>query len=657
MLGKKVGGRYEILDRVGGGGMAVVYKAKDSLLGRIVALKVLRPQYAIDDDFVHRFRREAQAAASLSHPNIVSIFDVGVEDDIHYIVMEYVDGLTLKKYITSNAPLDVKEAIYITRQIAEALEHAHQNHTIHRDIKPHNILLGNNLQIKVTDFGIARAATSSTITHAGSVIGSVHYFSPEHAKGGVAGEKSDIYSLGVVLYEMLTGELPFSGESPISVALQHLRASFTEPRSINKDIPQSVENIILRSMAKDPLQRYASAKELIKDLDTCLLPERLNEEKVNIFDEDYDEQSTKVVSVIRDDMYDTKVVTSKEQQNMKTREEAYVKEDNDEEDDDERSSSSIRWLKPLISVVIIVLFTLGAYLGVKAIYESLFTIDEIILSDVRHKELDEAVKILEGQGLQVVDIREVNDDEVPEGYVISQSPEAETAVRENSLVRLTVSKGKPKIEMYDLTNMEQKKAEQLLDSFAEVKIVEEASDEVSEDFVIRHEPSPEEMVVPSETTVTLYVSTGPDTIQMPDLIGKTREEAEAIIQQSGLELGDVRSGHSDEYESGLVYQQFPADPEQEVAVGTEITIWISEGPSVREKVETFFIALKEGETARITIIISDVDGEHEFVNEVIDKSEIFEVPVKVTRAQDATITVYKNGLTYEGPVTITYEDL
>lgn len=342
MIGKKLGGRYEILDRVGGGGMAVVYKAKDLLLDRVVALKVLRPQYSIDDDFVHRFRREAQAAASLSHPNVVSIFDVGVEEDIHYIVMEYVEGSTLKEYITKRAPLHVDEAVQIAKQIAEALDHAHHNHIIHRDIKPHNILIGKANRVKVTDFGIARAVTSATITHAGSVIGSVHYFSPEQARGGVTGEKSDIYSLGIVLYEMVTGKLPYSGDSPISVALKHLQENFTTPRLLNPSIPQSVENIIIRSLAKDPMKRYASARELISDLDTCLDPRRVKEEKF-IIEESEDEEATKIVPAITEDMFDTKKVKTSEK----------VINDEEEEWEEEEPSKKAFWIKFALSLAIL----------------------------------------------------------------------------------------------------------------------------------------------------------------------------------------------------------------------------------------------------------------------------------------------------------------
>lgn len=304
MKGKQLGGRYEILDRVGGGGMAIVYKALDILLHRHVAVKILRLQYVHDEEFIERFRREAQAAASLSHSNIVSIYDVGQEEEIHYIVMEYIEGTTLNDLIKDKAPLQVEEAIRIASQICEALEHAHHNQIIHRDIKPHNILIGKNGRVKVTDFGIARAVTSSTITQTGSVMGSVHYFSPEHAKGTFTGEQSDLYSLGIVMYQMLTGKLPFIGESPISVALKHLQENVEDPRLVNPLIPQSVENVILRAVRKDPSDRYSSASQMLEDLESCLLPHRRNEAKLIFKDiDELDEEKTRVIPAIRPGQY------------------------------------------------------------------------------------------------------------------------------------------------------------------------------------------------------------------------------------------------------------------------------------------------------------------------------------------------------------------
>lgn len=266
MEGKKLGGRYEIDSRVGGGGMAMVYKARDVLLNRFVAIKVLNESLSNDSEFIRRFSREAQAAASLSHPNVVNVYDVGRDGYSHYIVMELVEGPTLKEYIQDNGPLPVEEAAAIVVQICEGLAHAHDNQIVHRDIKPHNILLGSKGRVKVTDFGIARAASSSTITQKGSVMGSVHYFSPEQARGGAIGEKSDIYSLGVVLYEMITGELPFDGDSAISIALKHLQEPVEDPRKYNPDLSDEFTNIILKALEKDPAERFSSSRAMMQEV-------------------------------------------------------------------------------------------------------------------------------------------------------------------------------------------------------------------------------------------------------------------------------------------------------------------------------------------------------------------------------------------------------
>ena len=274
MQGKKLGGRYEILGRIGGGGMAVVYKAIDSLLHRHVAIKVLSESLSNNSEFIRRFDREAQAAASLSHPNVVNVYDVGRDGYTHYIVMELVDGHTLKQYILDKGALPVEEAVEIASQICDGLSHAHENQIVHRDIKPHNILMGRNGRVKVTDFGIARAATSSTITQTGSVMGSVHYFSPEQARGGVVGEKSDIYSLGIVLYEMLTGQLPFDGDSAISIALKHLQENVVDPREFNPNIPENIVRIVMRALEKDPEMRYTSVKAMMQDLNYAISVDR-----------------------------------------------------------------------------------------------------------------------------------------------------------------------------------------------------------------------------------------------------------------------------------------------------------------------------------------------------------------------------------------------
>ncbi len=295
MIGKVLGNRYEIIEKIGGGGMALVYKAKCRLLNRFVAVKVLRAEFTEDEEFVKKFKRESQAAASLSHPNIVGIYDVGMEDNVYYIVMEYIKGQTLKDLIKKKGALGVDFATNIAIQISSALEHAHKNHIVHRDIKSHNIMIREDNSVKVTDFGIARAISSSTITNTGNVIGSVHYFSPEQARGGYTDEKSDIYSLGIVMYEMMTGRLPFEGETPIAVALKHIQEEALKPTSINTRIPKSMEDIIQKCIEKDVNNRYSSMSEIIADLRQSLVMPNGDFVKKNKFTD----ENTRVIKPIK----------------------------------------------------------------------------------------------------------------------------------------------------------------------------------------------------------------------------------------------------------------------------------------------------------------------------------------------------------------------
>lgn len=639
MIGKRLADRYELLDRVGGGGMAVVYKANDVLLDRIVAVKVLRPQYAIDDDFVYRFRREAQAAARLSHPNVVSIYDVGVEEEIHYIVMEFVEGSTLKEYITKYAPIDIQEAVEITKQIAEALDHAHHNQIIHRDIKPHNILIGKNRRVKVTDFGIARAVTSSTITHTGSVIGSVHYFSPEQARGGVTGEKSDIYSLGIVLYEMVTGKLPFTGDSPISVALKHLQETYTEPRQINSTIPQSIENIIMRSLAKDPIKRYASARKLMDDLDTALDSRRLDDKKVIIDDHFEDEEATKVIPVIHSDAFETKVVQKSANSGQ---------EEEEEWEEEESKSKRSLWFTLGISFIILLVLLFAAYQGVKFV-GNLLHVEEIVVEDVTNLPVDEAIEILKGQNLIVNNTLPRNSDEVEEGHVISQDPISGASVKENTYVTLTVSIGKEKEAMPRLVSLLEQTALRLVTEYKDIEITEEFSKDVVAGQVIRQEPEANEMVVPGDTIVKLYISKGAEKVEMPNLIGKTLAEAEADLTKRKLILETPPEEDFSDLPEGQVFRQESYQPEEELEAGTVIKIWISKGykEKFREKIVELPIALDMFEEAQISIFITDENGDRGVVEERIYESKTYQLSVKVNREQDALVKVFKNNELYE----------
>jgi Serine/threonine protein kinase len=652
MIGYELGGRYEIIERVGGGGMALVYRAQDILLGRNVAVKILRQQFVHDEEFVRRFRREAQAAASLSHPNIVSVYDVGQQDDTHYIVMEYVEGRNLNDIIKERAPLQPDEAVRIAAQICDALDHAHNNQIIHRDIKPHNILIGKNGRVKVTDFGIARAVTSSTITQTGSVVGSVHYLSPEHAKGVVTGEKSDLYSLGVVLYQMVTGRLPFLGESPISVALKHLQDGFEEPRQVNPHIPQSLENVILRAMRKNPGERYDSAREMLDDLETCLSPERLDEPKL-AFD-DVDMETTRIMPAIRS--------TGEAQTSSHAREsgedDAYP--DSPEWIDDPKPR---RWVKPLAALILTGVFVALAIWGVRMVRELIET-DEVDVPYVVGMQEAAARERLAAEGLNVQEpvIYEEND-EVPAGVVISQN-KANMRVKAGSPIQLTVSSG-PKLEtMEDFVGRKFAEAQMLLEA-AGVEAVrierEDVFDEAEPGDIIEQSVAAGERYDPKTVRIKFVVSKGLETFDMPTLVGKPLDVALKELESAGLKLGpDEGIVRQPSYKpEGEVIFQFPYMPGDPVAKGSEVTLTVSSGLPEDALRYTFNISISPavaGRASQIRIEYSDATGEKiDWGTRRIEQTESFPVEVVLSPNTEAIVTIYRDGQ-FTDSFSITYEE-
>ena len=628
MIGKHLGGRYEIEERIGGGGMAIVYKAHDNLLNRTVALKVLRSQFGHDEEFIHRFRREAQSAASLSHPNVVNVYDVGEEDDIQYIVMEYVEGCTLKEWISQKGALDPEETVQIASQICDALEHAHHNHIIHRDIKPHNILIGRGGRIKVTDFGIARAVTSATITHTGSVLGSVHYFSPEQARGGISGEKSDIYSLGIVLYEMLTGKVPFSGDSPISVALKHLQEDIVPPRKFKPSIPQSMENIILRALIKDPLKRYKSAKEMQRDLMTCLNPDRVNEPKLIISQPD-EEEATRVIPAITPQMMEN-----------------FSSESDEDEDSGEKENAQRKprkkWVKPFAWIGILALFFVVVIYGFNFLF-SFFYVPEVAMPRVENMQVTQAVKILEEKNFKVIK-EERNSEDVAPDTVIKQSPPPGMMVKQNSEVTLYISKGQVQVAMPDLVGLPETHIEVQLAKFPNVEVKRASSDKYSSGVVMAQDPPAGTNVVPAKVKVVVTVSTGQKTVEMPDLTGLKQDQAQALLVKNGLS-GKVKSEPS-YLDKGTVFRQYPYQPGSQAPVGSEIEIGVSGGYPSDAKVvhEPVLVVLGDQPSAEITILVTDARGkDQEAVKKVMTQSDTFNVEVVLSPTQDGTITIYKNG--------------
>lgn len=652
MIGQVVGGRYDIMERVGGGGMALVYKGHDQLLHRKVAVKVLRQQYVHDEEFIGRFRREAQAAASLSHPNVVSIYDVGQEDEVHYIVMEYVEGYTLNDLIKERAPLQVEEAIHIASQICDALEHAHQNQIIHRDIKPHNILIGKNGRVKVTDFGIAKAADSSQLTQTGSVVGSVHYFSPEHAKGTLAGAKSDLYSLGIVLYQMLTGRLPFLGESPISVALKHLQEDVEDPRKVNPLIPQSVENIILKALRKRPEERYQSAKEMLDDLERCLLPDRRSEPKL-YFEEDRDEERTRVMPAIKPGAYDSEDMEATRPGGGRAALHG--------------SSAApaapgrrkFRWVVPVVWLVLFAGILAGGWFGIQWVMQNT-RVPDVRVPSVVGKPVEEAIAILEQEQLVANPIEQFSD-QAEKGVVFDQSSAGMTK-KVHSRIDIMVSKGAEMLNMPSFVGKTYKEAELALTgsglSKEQIQRDETFYDEPAEQ-VIRQAPEEGEPYDPKTVVVKLTVSKGRETFEMPNLIGLSEAEAKAKITLNNLKLAEVLKQPTLKQPAGKVFQQWPFDPNAPVSAGQEIKIYVSTGlPADAGEVRVSFPVkpAKEGEPSNIRILIHDAQYENfEFLSKSISKTETFEVKVVVTKDKNATIQVQRDNQLVDSR-TVTYKD-
>ncbi len=537
MVGKVLAGRYELLEKIGEGGMARVYRGRDNLLRRTVAVKILKDQMTGDADFIRRFRREAQAAAGLSHPHIVNVYDVGEENDIYYIVMEYVDGKNLKQYIREKGRLTASEAVAIVRQIAEALVQAHDAGVIHRDIKPQNILFSRYGEVKVADFGIAIAADGSTLTCSDDVIGSVHYFSPEQARGNLAGKQSDLYSLGIILYEMVTGRVPFSGESPVSVAMKHVQEPIEPPRRLVDSIPEPLERIILKAVQKEPNKRYQDARSFLEDL-------KLFQEKGSCL-------ARPEIAAADDE--ETIVMKPVSAAPVKLREKS--------------------WFMPLLIVLLLGVTLLVGFIAAR---DLLFP-SEVVVPDVRGLPQNDAVAVLQEQGLRPnPTVTYVYDDTVPVGHVVRTDPYQERTVRKNRTIELLVSKGPEYILAPDLYLKTENEARILLQEMKLVPdVIRENHDEVPEGKIFRQVPSAGTRLAPGEQVI-IYVSQGSNPFPINNLIGLSREKAEEYLQQVGLK-SRLAYKISDE-PAGTVVAQYP-EPGQGVKRGQTVDLVVSKGSS------------------------------------------------------------------------------
>lgn len=584
MIGRVLGNRYEIVEKLGSGGMSQVYKARCSLLNRFVAVKVLRPEYTSDENFVRKFRRESQAAASLSHQNIVSIYDVGVDDDIHYIVMEYIEGKTLKELIRGKKKLDPVETVEIAQQICKALVHAHKNHIIHRDIKPHNILVTREGIAKVTDFGIARAVTGSTVTNSGNVIGSVHYFSPEQARGGYIDEKSDLYSLGIVMYEMVTGKVPFEGESPISIALKHLQEQVTPPGELVDDLPKGLEQIIMKAIEKESSKRYNTAEELLSDLKKFII------DKEVVFGYGYgekDESPTIVIPAVKDNK------TSKETEKVANK---------------NASPKKVRKKKfPVIAAVLLLIGLIGLGFAASLLISELLSVKVVEVPNVVGKTEEEAKKTLEELGLKMEVRDKQHNPNFEAGTVISQYPKEGTDNKVTNPVLVIVSLGPEKTEVPYLINLDSAEAQNKLQlaGLIEGEITSRYSDTVAVGIIIDQDPQPG-IIVDQGTPVDLIVSAGPELkqVSVPSVVGIDFETAKNRIENAGLVLGDRYYQESDMVPEGYVLSQSIA-PNSIVEEGTSIMLGVSSGSKVVEPVEKIHILTinlpQDGENIKVTV--------------------------------------------------------
>lgn len=559
MLGKILGGRYELLEKIGGGGMAVVYKAKCHLLKRYVAVKVLRPELVENEEFVARFKRESQSVASLSHQNIVNIYDVGQEDDIHYIVMEYIDGKTLKEYIHDKGRLDNEEAVRICIQICAALNHAHKNNIVHRDIKPQNILINQEGLVKVADFGIARAITSATVTMAGAnVIGSVHYFSPEQARGGIVDKKSDIYSLGIVLYEMVTGVVPFEGDSAISVALKHIQEKVTPPGEINPDIPQSIQNIIEKAIEKDLDNRYHDAAEMMADLKRAI-----KEPDGNYIKKYNDDQATLIVPAVHveDDFKEEKQQKGNKDPNKK------------------RNIIMMGASFLLIFTLLLVLFLVG-----RSIFMQNFVSDEVKVPLIEGYDESVADSILKSSGLNLNITEWKPDNETPEGQVISQNPKEGMKVKVDSAIDAVVSSGVKKIVVPNVVDKAQRDAEVELENLGLViGEPEYIFSDIPSGYVV-DQKTPAHTEVIEGTEIILIISKGSETTtaEVGTYTGLLEEIAREMIKDDNLTVGEVKPEYSDEFSQGVVTRQEP-QPGDNVEGLRSVDLWVSLGSQVSNK--------------------------------------------------------------------------
>lgn len=573
-IGKKFNGRYLILGNIGSGGMANVFLARDLILDREVAIKVLRYDFLNDQSAIRRFQREMLASTELVHPNIVTVYDAGQEGETQFLVMEYVKGMDLKRYIQTQYPIPYGRIVDIMQQILSAVSLAHQHRIIHRDLKPQNILIDESGTVKITDFGIAVALSETSITQTNSMLGSVHYLSPEQARGSMATNQSDIYAIGIILYEMLTGKVPFDGESAVTIALKHFQEEIPSVRLYDRHVPQSLENVVLKATAKDPIDRYQSAEEMSADLATALDPSRLNEpawHPANHIEE------TKVLPNLTEQIPTVAPVEGIVTKPEKEVEEKPIPSKKKAKEQKPKSKKKLLFLG-IVAVLVI---------GIAAIAFSVLGggKNEISVPDVSNLSESAARSKLQEAGLKAAgQTEEITSDKIPEGKVVKTNPEAKAIVQKGREVVLYISTGGRKIKMKDYTDMEYKEAVEALVKLdfkeSKIKKKEEYSDTVEKGKIISQTPEANSEVTPDKTSVKFVVSKGAKPIKISDYVGMTINEALLDLANNGINESQVKQTQQEsDKEAGTILRQTPSDGSSVTPGKTMINFVVSSGPN------------------------------------------------------------------------------
>ncbi len=589
--------RYEIIEQIGSGGMSIVYKAKDLKLGRYVAIKVLREEFLSDADFLRRFRREAESVQRLNHPNLVATYDVQVTNPPYYIVMELVEGATLDKILIQNH-LTYEQTVYYAAQMARALVHAHTNKVIHRDIKPHNMMIDANGQLKLTDFGIALTVSTSTLTNTRAIVGSVHYFSPEQAQGKPVTEQSDLYSLGIVIYEMLAGRVPFRGETPIELALKHVQEEVPPLQDFCPDLPPAIENVVMKLLEKNPEDRYESAEDLLDDLENLLN------------------------AGIQPD-----IERLKKPKPLSTAEKAEIKR------------KRVMWMRRGI-ITLVTLLILGSIGMVANMLLFGPNGDAVTVPNVQGRSLTDAVALLDQSHLNYQILESVYDKDHPEGTVLRQTPAANSQVKSGRIVSLTVSKG---IELRQVPMVvgatERTAVVQMQNETFQVKVVFEQSSTIAEGTVIRQEPESFKKI-PMGSEVLLTVSSGLQKIKVPNLQGKTVAEAQNLLLEAGFGLGDVGVTADPARPRGVITAQQPS-ADTELSKGSAVHVVENQG----SQTATITIRFDNEKESLIKVLVTDsyatypIRVVYENTHYKGEEPLTLEIPI----VSPATVEVYRNG--------------